>query len=137
MNWTSFKRSPVLKCHFFFVPKNDLLLQVWLYQFYFMLNVNAAIVFSPISYRPTRLVGFYCASSLKQQTSDRYVAPLIILIPSQPVFSFSRYCCVLNAEATTTNTDPGADPWFQFRGADLKKIAPIVGRREHFWGISC
>jgi hypothetical protein len=34
---------------------------------------------------------FYCASSLKQQSADRYVAPLrhIILIPSQPVFALS------------------------------------------------
>jgi hypothetical protein len=34
---------------------------------------------------------FYCASSLKQQSTDRYVAPLghIILIPSQPVFALS------------------------------------------------
>ena len=32
---------------------------------------------------------FYSASSLKQQSSDRHVAPLghIILIPSQPVFT--------------------------------------------------
>ena len=34
---------------------------------------------------------FYIASSLKQQTADRHVAPLghIILIPSQPVFALS------------------------------------------------
>jgi len=34
---------------------------------------------------------FYSASSLKQQSAGRYVAPLwyIILIPSQPVYSFS------------------------------------------------
>jgi len=34
---------------------------------------------------------FYSASSLKQQSVDRHVAPLghIILIPSQPVFAFS------------------------------------------------
>ena len=31
----------------------------------------------------------------------------------------------------------GADPGFQVRGGALKKIAPIGGRREHFWGISC
>ena len=32
----------------------------------------------------------------------------------------------------------GADPGFQVRGgAHLKKIAPSVGRRENFWGISC
>ena len=34
---------------------------------------------------------FYSASSLKQQSADRHVAPLghIILIPSQPVFAIS------------------------------------------------
>jgi hypothetical protein len=34
---------------------------------------------------------FYSASSLKQQSAGRHVAPLgnIILIPSQPVFAFS------------------------------------------------
>ena len=41
--------------------------------------------------RPTRLVGFYIARLLKQQSADRYVAPLghIILIPSQPGFALS------------------------------------------------
>ena len=35
--------------------------------------------------------------------------------------------------------EPGADPGFQVRGrgAHLKKIAPSVGRREFFFGISC
>ena len=35
--------------------------------------------------------------------------------------------------------EPGADPGFQVRGrgAHLKKIAPSVGRREIFFGISC
>ena len=39
--------------------------------------------------RPTHWVEFYSASSLKQQSLDRHVAPLghIILIPSQPVFT--------------------------------------------------
>ena len=34
---------------------------------------------------------FYSASSLKQQSADRHVAPLghIILIPSQPVFALT------------------------------------------------
>jgi len=36
-------------------------------------------------------VDFYGASSIKQQSEDRHVAPLghIILIPSQPVFAFN------------------------------------------------
>ena len=51
------------------------------------------------SYYGVRLVldqhaesGFYSASSLKQQSADGYVGPLIvhiILIPSQPVFALS------------------------------------------------
>jgi hypothetical protein len=34
---------------------------------------------------------FYSASTLKQQSADRHAAPLghVILIPSQPVFSFN------------------------------------------------
>jgi len=52
----------------------------------------------PLCTRPTRLVGFYCASSLKQQSADRHVAHSdnIILIPS----SFSL---MLSGEATNTN----------------------------------
>ena len=52
---------------------------------------------------------FNSASSLKQQSADRYVAPSghIILIPIQPVIVFalalSPYCCVLSGEATNTN----------------------------------
>ena len=36
------------------------------------------------------------ASSLKQQSADRHVAPLghIILIPSQPVFALTLMLCV-------------------------------------------
>jgi hypothetical protein len=40
----------------------------------------------------------------------------IILIPSQPVFPLSPYCCVLSGEATNTNfivfclTRPGLEP---------------------------
>ena len=32
---------------------------------------------------------FNSASSLKQQSADRYVAPFVILIPRQPVFALS------------------------------------------------
>jgi hypothetical protein len=48
---------------------------------------------------------FNSASSLKQQSAGRHVAPLghIILILSQPVFALSPYCCVLSGEATNTN----------------------------------
>ena len=53
--------------------------------------------------RQIRRVGFYSASSLKQQSAGRHVATLvhIILIPNQPVFC--SYCCVLTREATDTN----------------------------------
>ena len=61
---------------------------------------------------------FHRASSLKQQSTDRHVAPFgqIILIPSQPVFALSSQCCVLSWEATNTNltvfvfTRPGLEP---------------------------
>jgi hypothetical protein len=47
----------------------------------------------------------YSASSLKQQSAGREVAPLehIILIPSQPLFALPPECCVLSGEATNTN----------------------------------
>jgi hypothetical protein len=61
---------------------------------------------------------FYSASSLKQQSVGRHIAPLwhIILIPSQPVFVLSPWCCMLSGEATNTNfivfslTRPGLEP---------------------------
>jgi hypothetical protein len=45
---------------------------------------------------------FYSAISPKQQSAGRHVAPLghIILIPSQPVFALSPYCCVISGEAS-------------------------------------
>jgi len=48
---------------------------------------------------------FYNASSLKQQSEGRHVAPLkpIILIPSQPVFALSPWWYVLSGEAKHTN----------------------------------
>ena len=55
---------------------------------------------------PTCLVGFVdSASSLRQQSEERHVAPLrpIILIPSQPVFALSPECFVLSGEETNTN----------------------------------
>jgi len=61
---------------------------------------------------------FYSASSLKQQSAGRHVAPLghIILIPTQPVFALSPKCCVLSGEATNISfivfglTTPGLKP---------------------------
>jgi hypothetical protein len=60
----------------------------------------------------------YSASSLKQQSAGRHVAPLehIILISSKPVFAISP--CVLSGEATNTNfivfglTRPGLEHTF-------------------------
>ena len=48
---------------------------------------------------------FYSASSLKQQSADRHVAPLghINLIPSKQVFVFSPKCCVLSGKPTNAN----------------------------------
>ena len=50
---------------------------------------------------------FYSASSLKQMSVDRQVAPLwlIMLILSQPVFGISPYCYVLWVEATNIDTN--------------------------------
>ena len=47
----------------------------------------------------------FCASSLRQQSTGRYVAPLehIILIPGRPVFALSYLYCVLSREATNNN----------------------------------
>ena len=47
----------------------------------------------------------YSASSLKQQSAGRHVAPLghIILILSQPVFALIPSCFILSEEATHTN----------------------------------
>ena len=43
-----------------------------------------------------KIIEFYSASSLKQQSVGRHVAPLghIILIPSQPVFLLNDACLV-------------------------------------------
>ena len=51
------------------------------------------------------LWNFYNDSSLKQQSAGRHVVPLwhIILIPRQPVFVLTPYCCLLNGEAANTN----------------------------------
>ena len=48
---------------------------------------------------------FHSASLLTQQSADRHWDPLghIILIPSQPDFALSPYCCVLSGETTNTN----------------------------------
>ena len=49
---------------------------------------------------------FYSASSLKQQSAGRHVAPLglMILIPSQPVFVLSAKCFMLSGDSTNTNS---------------------------------
>jgi hypothetical protein len=47
----------------------------------------------------------HSASLLKQQSANRHGTPLghVILIPNQPVFALSPYCCVLKGEATHIN----------------------------------
>ena len=90
---------------------------------------------------------FYSASSLKQQSAGRHVAPLghIILIPSQPVFALSPYCCVLSGEATNTNfiifglTRPGLEPTiYRTRGEHANHYATdtvfgsFVRKREFY-----
>ena len=70
---------------------------------------------------------FYSASSFKQQSADRHVASLghIILIPIQPVFALSPYCCVLSGEETNTN--------FIVSGLTRTELEPTIyrTRREH------
>ena len=61
---------------------------------------------------------FYSASSLKQQSTGRYVSPVRhnILIQSQSVFALTLQWCILSGEATNTNfivfglTRPGLEP---------------------------
>jgi hypothetical protein len=75
---------------------------------------------------------FYCASSLKQQFTGRYITPFrhIILIPSQPVFALSPKCCVLSGEATNTNfivlvwPDQGSHPQSTAPEASMLTITP-------------
>ena len=38
---------------------------------------------------------FYSASSLKQKSADRHLAPLGHIIPSHPIFAITPECCVL------------------------------------------
>ena len=54
--------------------------------------------------RPKHLVGFYIASSLKQKTMGEHIVSLAHIIPitSQPVFTFSPYCCMLTTEVINT-----------------------------------
>ena len=60
----------------------------------------------------------HSASSLKQRSAGRHIAPLrhTILIPNQPVFVLSPQCCVLSGEATNTSfivfgvTGSGVEP---------------------------
>jgi hypothetical protein len=54
-------------------------------------------------YSTQQRMALYSASSLKQQSTDRHVAPHE-LIPSQPVCSLSPYCCGISGEATNTNS---------------------------------
>ena len=55
-----------------------------------------------------KLAKFYRASSLKQQSAGRHVAPLgyVILNLNHPVFALTSYCCVLCGEAANANFDP-------------------------------
>jgi hypothetical protein len=48
---------------------------------------------------------FIVLPQLKQQSSSRHVAPIwyIILIPSQPLLTFTLSCCLFSRETTNTN----------------------------------
>ena len=80
-------------------------------------------------------VDLYSASSLKQQSAGRHVAPFghIILIPSQPVFALSPWGYVLSGEAMNTNfivfgpTRPGLEPAiYRTRGEHTNHYATDV-----------
>ena len=68
--------------------------------------------------RPTRSIGSSSASSLKQLSVGRHVAPIdhIIFVFSQPVYRLIIICCVLNKETANINfivfdmTQPGLEP---------------------------
>jgi hypothetical protein len=85
-------------------------------------------------------LNLYSASSLKQQTSDIYVAPFghIILIPSQPVFALSSYVASF-ARSNNTNftncidfglTRSGLEPTiYPTRGSNPRSTT--LGARTH------
>jgi hypothetical protein len=82
----------------------------WNEQFfsYIMARTNYILMrwwWCPLCSRPTHLLDFYSAGSLKQQSTGRHVASLwhICLIPSQPVFDLIPKCCKLTGEATDVN----------------------------------
>jgi hypothetical protein len=87
----------------------------------------------PFCTRPTHLVDFFIVS-LKQQSTDRHVAPLwqIILIPSQPVFALSPSCCLLSRETTNINfivlgfTWSGLTPMLDQTRGEQGTITPMM-----------
>ena len=84
----------------------------------------------PLCTRPTRLVDLYSASSLKQWSADRYVAPLwhIILIPSQPVFAFSL---MLHAWQRSSKYQ-FYNLWFDPIGAQAHNLLYWVEHTNHY-----
>ena len=74
-----------------------------IFQLYVYLSMRCW--WSPLCTRPTCWVGilYNSASSLKQQSSGRHVAPYN-LISSQPVLALTPYCCLLREAAKTKLT---------------------------------
>jgi hypothetical protein len=79
-------------------------------QFFSHIMVRASYIsirwlWCPLCTRPTcSVLDFYNASSLKQQSLGRHVSPFghIMLIPSQPVFALTPYCCVFRRRSILT-----------------------------------
>jgi hypothetical protein len=80
----------------------------------------------PLCTGPTHWIGS-CASSPKQQSAVRHVAPLghAIPTPSQLVFALTPWCCVLSREAANVN--------FIVFGLARPRLVPTIyrTRREH------
>ena len=82
----------------------------------------------------TNTLRFYSTSSLTQQSTARHVTLRlnIILIPSQPFFALTPYCCVLSREGTNTNFIVfGISPPRRFRGNVWTAMLFKLQRHHH------
>ena len=92
----------------------------------------------PLCTKPTHLVGFFSASSLKQQSPETHVTPLIHLYPDSKSTNLCSYslCCMLSGETANIKFQ-GRIQDFKLGGGALKLIGASEARFENFGGISC